>query len=65
MQLRRSRCARRVRIGDGDERLVLNLHAFGRVERLGKAFRHDRRDRLADVADLIARQRKARRLGHG
>jgi hypothetical protein len=65
VELRRVRCLRRTRIGDGGERLVAHLDTLGRVERLRGGFGDDGRDRLSDVADLLARQRKARRLGHG
>ena len=65
VQLRRGRCLRRARIGDGGERRVVHLDTLGGVERLREGFGDDRRDRLSDVAHLFARQGKARRLGHG
>jgi hypothetical protein len=56
---------RRARVGDGGERRVVHLDALGRVDRLRQGCRDDGRDRLADVAHRFAREREARRLGHG
>jgi hypothetical protein len=65
MQLGRGGFLRRARVGDGGERLVFHHDAVSRLECLGDALRNDCRDRFPDMAHLLARQCKARRLGHG
>ncbi len=65
MQLRRALSLRRARVGDGGERRVVHREALGRVDGLRKGCGDDGRHRLADVAHRFAREREARRLGHG
>src|SRR5262245_51719519 len=65
MQLRRALSLRRARVGDGGERRVVDLEALGRIDGLHKGCGDDSRDRLANVAHRFAREREARRLGHG
>ena len=65
VQLRRSLSLRRARVGDGGERRVVHLDALGRDDGLRKACSDDGRHRLADMAHGFAREREARRLGHG
>ena len=48
---------RLIGIDRGRQRLVVDLDRGGGILRLHLAFGDDRRDRLADVADLAARQR--------
>ena len=60
-QLGRSRRKRLGPVRDDRERLVVDLHRFGRVERLPIRFRHDERHRFTDVAHSVAGQRRALR----
>ena len=64
VQLRRARRLRGAGVGDGGERLVVDLDALGGIGCLRQRLRDHRHDRLADVAHRVARQRKARRLRH-
>jgi len=50
---------------DGTQRLVVDGHVLGGVGRRRDALSDDHRDRLAHVTDRVARERPARRLGHG
>ena len=65
MQLRRVPRLRRARIGDGGQRRVIDRDGLGRIRRLGNGFGDDRRHRFAHMPHRLAREREARRLGHG
>ena len=65
VQLRRSLSLRRARVGDGGERRVVHLEALDRVDGLRQRCSDDGRHRLAHMAHGFAREREARRLGHG
>jgi hypothetical protein len=65
MQLRRAFCLRSAHINNRGQRRIVDGDALGAVHRLPARLGNHRGDRLADVAHDIARQRKARRLGHG
>ncbi len=64
MQARRLGGRRGARIHHGRQRLIIDRDPFHRIERLRVGFGDDRGDRLAHMAHLAARERKARRLGH-
>ena len=64
MQLRGISRLRGTRIGDRRQRLIVDLDALGRIRRLLAGLGDHCRHRLADMAHGVARQRKARRLGH-
>ena len=65
VQLRRACRLRGARVGGGGQRLVVDRDALGRVGGLRQGLGNDRHHRLADVAHRVAREREARRLGHG
>ena len=64
VELRRARLDRRARIDHDRQRRIGDLDRLGGVERLRARFGDDGGDRLADMADRVARERTARRLGH-
>ena len=64
MQLRRARRLRGACVGDGGERLVIDLDALGGIVGLRQRVGDDSHDRLAAVAHRGACQREARRLHH-
>ncbi len=47
-------------VDDAGQRLILDCHRFGGVERLRAGFGNDHRDRFADVAHLVGRQQDMR-----
>src|SRR5207249_6688178 len=49
---------RPARVGDGRQRVVVDLHRLERVLGQVAALGDDERDWLADVADLVARERR-------
>ena len=61
---RRARPRGRFRIGDGRQRIDVDLDRLGRVLGLQQRLRHHEGDRIADKAHLVGRQRMARRLLH-
>jgi hypothetical protein len=60
VKLRRARLRCLLRIDDRGQRLVLHLDELQRVVRLLDGFRHDNRDRVADVTHGVFRQRRIR-----
>ena len=64
MQLRGISRLRGTRIGDRRQRLIVDLDTLGRIRRLLAGLGDHCCHRLADMAHGVARQRKARRLGH-
>ena len=61
-QLRRAFLQRGARVGDGGQRLVVDLDRFGGVLRLRQGLGDDERDRLAEMAHLADGERRARRI---
>ena len=64
VQLRRARRLRGAGVGDGGERLVIDLDALGGIGGLRQRLRDHRHDRFTAMAHRGARQREARRLHH-
>jgi hypothetical protein len=46
----------------GRQRLVVDLDRFGGIARLAQGLGDDKRDRLADITDLLDRQERPRRV---
>ena len=64
IELRRAFGRGFARPGDGGQRLDLDLDRFGRILRLRRRFGDHHRERIADEAHLVGRQRGALRLLH-
>jgi hypothetical protein len=61
-ELRRARRDRVLCFRDHRQCLVVDFDRFGGIARLAQGFGDDKRDRLADIADLLDRQERTRRV---
>ena len=61
-KLRRARRERVLRVRDHRQCLVVDFDCFGGIARLAQGLGDDKRDRLADITDLLDRQERTRGL---
>ena len=61
-ELRGASCNRRPGVGDGRQRLIIDVDRFGGVARDDQSLGHDEGDRLADMAHFAEREQRTRRV---